>query len=62
MHAASKNGHNDIVEFLLEKGGNPDLLAEHREYGFDLKVADVAKNQPEVETMIEKFKNQKMES
>lgn len=62
MHAAAKNGHNDIVKFLLENDGNSDLLAEHREFGFDLKVTDVAKNQPEIEAMVEKFKNQKMES
>ena len=42
MHAASKNGNVEILKMLLDAGGNPELQAEHRDYGFDLKVVDVA--------------------
>ena len=42
MHAASKNGNVEILKMLLDAGGNPELQAEHRDIGYDLKVADAA--------------------
>ena len=41
MHAAAKNNHHDILDLLLEGGGNKDLLAKHKEFGSGLKVTDV---------------------
>ena len=42
MHAAAKNGNVEILKLLLDAGGNPELQAEHRDIGYDLKVADAA--------------------
>ena len=40
-HAAAKRGNVDILELLLQKGANQDLPASHREFGRNLRVADV---------------------
>jgi hypothetical protein len=42
MHAASKKGHQDILDLLEVHGGNLQLQAKHRDFGVALKVADVA--------------------
>ena len=45
MHAAAKQGHADILKMLLDKGGNRNLTATHREFGRNLTLEDVATEQ-----------------
>ena len=40
-HAAAKRGNAEILELLLQKGANQDLLASHQEFGRNLRLADV---------------------
>ena len=40
-HAAAKKGNFEILELLLKNGANQDLLARHRDFGKNLRFADV---------------------
>ena len=40
-HAAAKRGNPEILELLLQNGANQDSLACHREFGRNLRFADV---------------------
>ena len=40
-HAAAKRGNLEILELLLQSGANQDSLACHREFGRNLRFADV---------------------
>ena len=55
MHAAAKAGDAQILEMLLKKGGNKNIQAKHRNLGWNLKVADVARNYPHIQALLEKY-------
>ena len=44
-HAAAKRGHLEILELLLKNGASQDSLACHRDYGKNLRFADVTNDE-----------------
>lgn len=44
MHAAAKKDNVEFVKLLIERGGNPNIPALHRDFGSNLTVADVTHN------------------
>ena len=40
-HAAAKRGNLEILKLLLENGASQDILAAHRDFGKNLRFADV---------------------
>ena len=41
MHTAAMKAHHDVLQILLENGGNRHLTAHHREFGRSLTLDDV---------------------
>ena len=45
MHTAAKLAKPDLLKLLIDFGGQVDLLARHRDFGKNLKVADVTNDE-----------------
>jgi ankyrin repeat protein len=54
MHAACKKGNYAVLEYLLQSGGDKKLEASHREFGENLKVADLTTD-PEFYKMLAQY-------
>ena len=45
-HAATKKGNLELLESLLKSGADQHALAQHKEFGKNLRFEDVTKDEP----------------
>ena len=60
MHSASHRGHVHCLRLLLEQGGDPEAREEqHRDFGFNLRIEDLALENrvAEIEQLVESFRS-----
>ncbi len=55
MHAAAKNDDARILRLLLERGGNKNMKAVHRDFGKNLRVEDVTAD-PDTLALLREYK------